>query len=95
MLLCLFLVCTLVTLSGISTHGLEGSELLGVSAQIDIGIRIWHSLYTLKEVIVPISGDHLSDIFRYFYSWFGGGLNSLESQLRLSMVLGFGIPYIF
>ena len=66
----------------------------GVSAQTDSGIRIWHSLYTLPEVIVLISGVHLSDTFRYFYSWSGGGLNYLESQLRLTVVLGFGIPYI-
>ena len=41
-----------------------------------------------------ISGLHLSDTFRYFYSWSGRGLNSLEYQLRLTVVLGFGIPYI-
>ena len=142
-LLCLFLVCTSLTLSGISTLSEEGFELFGVSAQsdsgiriwlslytlpevivpisgvllsdtfryfyswsgggltsgvtphTDSGIRIWHSLYTLPEVIfVPISGVHLSDTFRYFYSWSGGGLNSLESQLILTVVLGFGIPYI-
>ena len=64
-LLCLFLVCTSLTLSGISTHSEEGFELFGVSAQSDSGIRIWLSLYTLPEVIVPISGVHpltLSDI---------------------------------
>ena len=66
----------------------------GVSAQRDSGIRIWLSLYTLPEVIVPISGVHLSDTFRYFYSWSGGGLNSLWSQLRLTVVLGFGNLYI-
>ena len=43
---------------------------------------------------MPISGVHLSDTFRYFYSWSGGGLNSLEFQHRLTVVLGFGIPYI-
>ena len=66
----------------------------GVSAQTDSGIRIWLSLYTLPEVIVPFSGVHLSDTFRYFYSWSAGGLNTLKSQLRLTVVLGFGIPYI-
>ena len=46
----------------------RGSELFGVSAQTDSGIRIWHCLYTPPEVIVPICGVHLSDTFRYFYS---------------------------
>ena len=36
----------------------------------------------------------MPDTFRYFYSWSGGGLNSLESQLRLIVVLGFSIPHI-
>ena len=71
----------------------RGSELFGVSGQIDSDIRIWHSLYSLPEVIVPISGVHLSDTFRYFYPWSGGGLNS-GAQVRLTVVLGFGIPYI-
>ena len=55
---------------------MRGSEHFGVSAQTDSGIRIWHSLYSLPEVILPISGVHLSDTFRYFYSWSGRGLNS-------------------
>ena len=46
----------------------RGSELFGVSAQTDSGIRIWHYLYTVPEVIVPICGVHLYDTFRYFYS---------------------------
>ena len=32
---------------------------------------------------------HLSETFRYLYSYSGEGLNSLESQLRLTVVLGF------
>ena len=44
-----------------------GSELFGVSAQTDSGIRFLAFLiYHLPEVIVPISGVHLSDTFRYF-----------------------------
>ena len=43
---------------------------------------------------MPICGVHLSDTFRYFYSWSRKGLNSLESKLTLTLVLGFGIPYI-
>ena len=50
--------------------------------------------FGLREVIVPISGVHLSHTFRYFYSWSGKGPNSLESQLTLTVLLGFGIPYI-
>ena len=48
-----------------------------------------HSLYTLPEVIVPISGVHLYDTFRYLYSYSGEILNSLKSQLILTMALGF------
>ena len=43
---------------------------------------------------MPTSGVHLSNSFRYFYSYPGGGLKSLECQLRLTMVLEIGIPYI-
>ena len=67
---------------------------MGISSQTDSGIRIWHSLYTLPEVIVPSFGVDLCDTFSYFYSYPGRGLNSLRSQLRLTVVLGFGIPYI-
>ena len=70
------------------------STLFGVSAHTDSAIRIWHSLYTLPDFIVPISGVHLSHTFRYFYSWSGGGPNSLESQLTLTVLLGFCTPYI-
>ena len=38
---------------------------------------------------MAISGVHLSETFRYFYCWSAEGLNSLESQLRLTVVLGF------
>ena len=68
-ILCLFLVCTSLRFSGISTVSQgEGLNSFGVSAQADIGIRISAiTLNTLPEVIVPISGVHLSEIFRYFY----------------------------
>ena len=52
-------------------------------------LDFWHSLYTLPEVIVPISSVHLSDTFRYFLLLVQKGLNSLESQLRLTVVLRF------
>ena len=52
-------------------------------------LDFWHSLYTLPEVIVPISSVHLSDTFRYFLLLVQKGLNSLEPQLRLTVVLGF------
>ena len=70
------------------------SNLFGVSAQTDSDIRIWYSLYTLPEVIVPTSGVQLSNTFRYFYFQPEGGVISLGSQLRLIVVLGIGIPYI-
>ena len=45
----------------------RGSELFGVSAQTDSGIRIFGNPYIpCLEVIVPISGVHQSDTFRYF-----------------------------
>ena len=50
--------------------------------------------FGIPEVIVPISGVHLSHTFRYFYSWSGRAPNSLESQLTLTVLLGFHIPYI-
>ena len=37
---------------------------------------------------MPISDVHLSETFRYLYSYSGEDLNSLESQLRLTVVLG-------
>ena len=46
------------------------------------------SLYILPEVNVPIFRVHLSETFRYLYSYSGEGLNSLDSQLRLTVVLG-------
>ena len=71
-----------------------GSELFGASPHTDSGISIWPSLYILPEVIVLTSSVYLSDTFGNFYSKPGGGLNSLETQLRLRILLGFGIPYI-
>ena len=67
---CAYFWCaTSPTLSGISTlYPGRGSQLFGLSDQTDSGIRIWHSLYTLPEVIVPTSGVQLSNTFRYFYS---------------------------
>ena len=44
--------------------------------RLTVVLRFGIPTYTLPEVIVPISGVHLSDTFRYFYSWSGGGLNS-------------------
>ena len=58
----------------------RGSELFGVSAQTDSGIRISAFLiYPTLEVIEPISGVHLSETFRYLYSYLGDGLNYWES----------------
>ena len=34
--------------------------------RLTVVLGFWHSLYTLPEIIVPISGVHLSDTFRYF-----------------------------
>ena len=58
---------------------------MGSQLRLTMVLGIWHSLYTLPEVIVPTSGMQLSK---------GGGLNSLECQFRLTKLLGFGIPYI-
>ena len=82
----LLLECTSPTLSGISTHQPgRWSQLFGMSAQTDNVIRIWHSLYTLPEVIVPTSGVHLSNTLKYFYlsarRW---SQTSLGSELRLT-----------
>ena len=90
-LLHILLLYASLTFSGISTLS---SELFGVSAQTDIGISIWHSLYILPEFIAPTSGVHLSHIVRYFYSYPGGDPNSFESQFRLTVVFAFDSPYI-
>ena len=34
--------------------------------RLTVVLGFWHSLYTIPEIIVPISGVHLSDTFRYF-----------------------------
>ena len=57
--------------------------------RLTVVLGFWNSLYILPEVIVPISGVHLCETFRYFYCKSGEGLNSLESQLRLTVLLGF------
>ena len=36
--------------------------------RLTVVLGFLHSLYTLPEVIMPISGVHLSENFRYFYS---------------------------
>ena len=87
-------MCTSPTHSGISTVSQEESKLLRDSVQPGSGIRIWHSFYTLPEIIMPTSGVPLSNTFRYFYSWPGKSENTLESYFRPTVVLGFGIPYI-
>ena len=132
-LLCLLLVCTSPTVSGISTLTQEGSQVFGISAQTDNGIRIWHP-YILYQKLLPTSGlllsPTLSGISTLTLLWNSSdlvleigiliystrsyclllvcnlltlsgistlsqeGLNSLESQFRLTVVLGSGIPYI-
>ena len=34
--------------------------------RLTVVLGVWHSLYTIPEVFVHISGVHLSDTFRYF-----------------------------
>ena len=65
----LLLVCTSPTLLGISTLSQEGVSTNWSYSPTKGNIRIWHSLYTLPEAIVPTSGVHLSNTFRYFYSY--------------------------
>ena len=36
--------------------------------RLTVVLGLWHCLYTLPEVIVPICGEHLSDTFSYFYA---------------------------
>ena len=56
-LLCLLLLCNSPTLSGISSFSQKVSVVfLGSQLRLISGIRNWHSLYTLPEVIVPTSG---------------------------------------
>ena len=74
-LLCLFLVCTSLTLSGISTLGQEGVS-NSVESQLTLTVLLGFGTPYIpyQTVIVPISGVHLSHTFRYFYSWSGEGL---------------------
>ena len=57
--------------------------------RMTVVLGFWHSLYTLPEVIVPISGVHLSDTFRYFYSLVSRGSDLLGVSAQV-----FGIPFI-
>ena len=41
---------------------------LELQLRLTVVLGFLHSLYTLPEVNVAISGVHLSDTFRYFYS---------------------------
>ena len=45
----------------------RGSELLEFHLRLTVVLGFLHSVYTLPEVIEPISGVHLSETFRYFY----------------------------
>ena len=67
----------------------RGSELFGVSAQTDSGIRISAFLIYPTRSYCGYFLCALFEIFMYLYSKSGEGLNSLESQLRLTVVLGF------
>ena len=52
-------------------------------------LAFWHSLYILLEIIVLISGVHLSDTFRYFllfdmrWSEFFGVSTQNDSGIRI------------
>ena len=61
--------------------------------RLTVVLGFLHSLYTLPEVIVPISGVHLSETFRYFYSLVRRGSELFEvsaqtdSGIRISAFL--------
>ena len=38
------------------------SKHFGISVQTDKGIGIWHSLYTLPDIIVPTAGVQLPEV---------------------------------
>ena len=90
----LLLVCTSPTLIGISTLSQKGVLTNWSYSPTNSNLRIWHSLYTLPEATVATSGVQPLHHFQAFYSKPGRSENTLESQFRLTMVLGFGIPYI-
>ena len=52
-------------------------------------LGFWHSLSTLLEVIVPISGVHLSDTFRYFLLLVRRWSELFGVSVHLTVVLGF------
>ena len=72
----------------------RGSELFGVSAQTDSGIRISAFLISPPRSYCAYFWCADFETFRYLYSYSGEGLNSLESQLSLNVVLGF-LPSLY
>ena len=73
----------------------SGSQLFGVTAQTDSDIMIWHSINILPLKLLCLLLmyallQQLSGIC--FLLARKGSENTLESQFRLTMVLGFGIP---
>ena len=68
----------------------RGSELFGVSAQTDSGIRILAFLiYPTRSYSAYLWCAPFLTLSGIFYSESGECLNSLETQLRLPVVLGF------
>ena len=46
-----------------------------------------HSLYILPEVIVPISGVHLSENFTYLYSYSGDVLLGISAHIDCGIMV--------
>ena len=63
--------------------------LWSLQLRLTVLLGFLYFLYILPEVNEPISGVHLSETFRYLYSYLGDGLNYWECQLRPTVLLGF------
>ena len=57
--------------------------------RLTVVLGFWHSLYTVPEIIVLISGVHLSDTFRYFLLLVRRWSELFGVSVYLTVVLGF------
>ena len=57
--------------------------------RLTVVLGFWHSLYTLPEIIVPNSGVHLSDTFRYFLLLVRRWSELIGVSVHLTVLLGF------
>ena len=93
--LCLFLVCNSPTLSGISTLSQEGvSTPWSLQHRLTMVLDLGFLIYSTRSYCAYFWCATLQHFQVFLLLARMGGRNTLESQFRLTKVLGFGIPYI-